>query len=252
MEDPAVGLIGRAVGILRILAGAGRRGASLSEISRTSGLPHSTIHRLLRQLIDERVAIQIESTRRYALGPMTFELGVAAAQYDLRPVSSPILARLAEKADDSVFLSLRSGDDAVCIDMHPGPSPIRVVTLEIGTRRPLGAGAGGLAILGALPADERAAVLPRVEHLLQSAFRLSPKDVIDSLTAFDRDGYSHVRNRIHASVSAVGFPIRGALRQPIAALSVAALTARITPARLRSLVAMLRSATQEFERALGH
>jgi DNA-binding IclR family transcriptional regulator len=178
---------------------------------------------------------------------MAFELGVAAHPYDLRTASRPVLERLAVAADDSVFLSLRSGDESVCIDLQPGPSPIRVVTLEIGTRRPLGAGAGGLAILGALPADERADILERVAPLLEQSWGLGKAALLASIHTFDEEGHAFIRNRVHAGISAIGVPVRGGFGQPIAALSIAALNERLTAARIPPLLAELRQAAHALQ-----
>lgn len=236
--------------LLRLLAASGRRGSPLTELSRQTCLPHSTVHRLLKQLIDERLAIQLEETRRYALGPMCFELGVAAYPYDLRTISRPLLEQLAVHADDSVFFSMRSADEAVCIDLQPGPSPIRVVTLEIGTRRPLGVGAGGLAILAALPGDERVDVLERVMPLLVKDWGISAVSLQESMLLVQNKGYALIRNRVHAGISAMGHPIYSALGHPIAALSIAALNERFTESRMSRLADLLRQAAKQFEQKM--
>ena len=95
-------------------------------------------------------------------------MGLAAArQFDIRGICRPVLQRLALRAGDTAYLIVRSSDEAVCIDLQEGPSPIRVVTLQVGSRRPLGVGAGGLAILAALPTAERQQVLRSVENQVQ-------------------------------------------------------------------------------------
>lgn len=250
MNEPP-SLLTRAFGLLRLIAAAGRRGASLSDLVQQSALPHATVHRLLRQLAGERMVVQLEQTRRHALGPMAYELGVAAYPYDLRGVSQPSLEALARETEDSVFLSLRSGDEAVCIDLHPGTSPVRVITLEVGTRRPLGAGAGGLAILGALPADERQDVFERVAPVLKQTWGLSGAALEESIRLFDKEGYALIRNRVHAGVSAVGYPVRGASGQPIAALSIASFNERLGPQRVASVVGRLRQAARDVQDRLA-
>jgi DNA-binding IclR family transcriptional regulator len=247
-RSPAV--LQRAFVLLRLLASGGRKGLSLSELSQLAGFAHATTHRLLRQLVLEGMALQNGSTRRYALGSMAFELGLAAYPHDIRAHSRSLLERLADRTEDSVFLSQRSFDDAVCVDLQPGPSPIRVVTLEIGTRRPLGAGAGGLAILASLPAAERDEVLQRVTPVLESHWSLGKSVLRDSIRLFDQEGYAFIRNRLHAGISAVGVPVRGELGQPIAALSVAALNERMRAPAISRVVDELKRAAALLEKAL--
>ena len=51
-------------------------------------------------------------------------------------------------------------------------------------------------------------------------------------------------------MAAVAVPIRRPDRQPIASLSVAAITARLQPPRLKAIVAQLQSEAQQIEAAL--
>lgn len=43
--------------------------------------------------------------------------------------------RLQAETQDTCYLTLRSGFDAVCLDRREGLSPIRVLTLDVGSRR---------------------------------------------------------------------------------------------------------------------
>jgi DNA-binding IclR family transcriptional regulator len=68
-----------------------------------------------------------------------------------------------------VFLLVRGGFDAVCLDRWEGPFPIRTFTGDIGGRVPLGLGQGALVILAHLPEAEREEVMrfnvPRIQHM---------------------------------------------------------------------------------------
>src|SRR5690606_7313088 len=65
---------------------------------------------------------------------------------------------LAEQTGDTVFLTVRSGFDGVCVDRKEGSYPVKAFVLEPGRRRPLGVGAGNVAILASLPEDEIARI----------------------------------------------------------------------------------------------
>jgi DNA-binding IclR family transcriptional regulator len=246
--DSAPGVLQRAFLLLRTLAIAGSKGMSLSEMSARCGYAHATVHRLLRQLVDEGMVVQLPDSRGYALGPVAFELGLAASPHDMRALSRALLTGLAERTQDSVFLSQRSFDEAVCIDLQPGPSPVRIVTLEIGSRRPLGAGAGGLAILGAMTPADRSGVIARVGDSLEKDWGITPAVLRASLAHFDTEGYALIRNRVHAGVSAVGVPVTSASGLPIAALSIAALNERLGPSNIVAVVKELRAAAGQLQR----
>ena len=99
--------------------------------------------RLLDVLVREGFVQRDPQTKRYTLGTETFVLGAAAAaRFDPRPIVRPALIRLASAFHDSTILSIPRGAESVCVDLELGSFPIRANYLEIGSRRPLGAGAG--------------------------------------------------------------------------------------------------------------
>ena len=81
---------------------------------------------------------RVAGSRRYTLGALAFELGVAAAPYfSLDRLAGPALARLATNTRDIVFLNVRSGFESVCIARHEGRAALKAYTVDVGTRRPL-------------------------------------------------------------------------------------------------------------------
>lgn len=238
--DGPAGSITRSLHLVRLLATLGGRGLALTDLSRMSGLPHPTVHRLLRQLIAEGLVRQIEATRRYALGALAFEIGLAAAdQFDIRSHCAPIMRGIAEEVGDTVYLILRSGSEAVCLDRCEGPSPIRVLTLSVGSRRPLGLGAGGLALLSALPDEERLPMLQAVAPRTLEIASVGEAELLEAVTATRKEGFAYVTSRVTLGVSAVGVPIRDGLGRPFAAVSIAAIHARMPRDRAASLAALL-------------
>jgi DNA-binding IclR family transcriptional regulator len=247
-----VGPLQRATAVLRALANGGRLGLSLTEIAKDLQLPHSTVHRILAQMARERFVGQDEDSRKYILGPLAFELGLAAErQFDIRGLCRPLLQRLAIEAEDTVYLVQRSGNEAVCIERQEGPSPIRVLTLEVGSRRPLGLGAGGLAILAALPHGEMEDVLGAIMPAIASRWRFPEGALRDSLQSAQENGHAVIRNRITLGTTAVGRHVKDSLGRPFAALSVAAVNSRMDVARIRQIASLLEREAKEIERLLA-
>lgn len=245
------GPLARSAALLRLLAAAGRRGAALTSLAARTGLPNSTVHRLLAQLLRERLAMQIEGTRLYTIGPLAYELGlVAAQQFDVRELCRPAMERLAAESAETVYLVQRSGHEAVCIHLQQGPSPVRVVTLQIGSRRPLGLGAAGLAMLAALPHEQAEEVLAAVMGVIERDWRFPEADLRASLELAREQGHAVIRNRITPGVTAMGHPIDDSLGQVFGAVTVAGPNARMTARRLDSLLGSLRSTARSIEKAL--
>ena len=79
---------------------------------------------------------------------------VAAARYDITAIARDIVRSLAVRTEESAFLSVRRGDETVCLIREDGSFPIRSFVLSEGIRFPLGVASAGLAILAFLPAHD--------------------------------------------------------------------------------------------------
>lgn len=246
-----VGTIKRANLLLRLLATAGKRGLALTEISARSTLPHPTVHRLLKQLNGEGLIIQHDESRRYLLGPVAYELGLAAAEiFDLRHVCRPALERVTAETEDTSYFVMRSGFDAVCIDRVEGTFAIRTITLEIGSRRPLGVGAGGLAILAACTEEERERILQLTAARLPDFGKLTIELQEEAISRTREAGYALVKNRVSLGVTALGLPFHDSNRRPIGAISVGAIDSRMREQRRRQIAQLLKEQVFTIEKAI--
>lgn len=245
------GSLKRGVLLLKLLATAGARGLALTELAAKAQLPHPTVHRLLGQLGAERLALHDPETRRYKMGPLMFELGVAGStMYDIRDLCEPSMAALARSTEDTVYLVVRSGFDAVCMHRLEGTFPIRTLVLEVGSRRPLGVGAGGLAILAAIDEDERLQIIERVMPNLAAFGSLTTEALTQACVQTRDSGLAVIQNRVSLGVTAVGVHFCDSIGQAIGALSVAALTQRMTANRIRLIAEELRVARLDVEQLL--
>lgn len=205
-----------------------------------SGLPHPTTLRLLRHLVDLGMVAWDAETRRYRLGALTFELGLAAAEHcDIRGLCSDTMDRLQAHTLDTCYLTLRSGFDAVCIDRREGSSPIRVLTLDIGSRRPLGVGAAGLAILERLPQHEAERIIQASAPKLGRYNRMSEAKIRELLEDTSVRGYAVCGNWVTLGVTAVAVPLCNADGRPLGSLSISAVNHRMPSERWPELASLL-------------
>ena len=143
----------------------------LVDVSAASDLNRATTLRLLETLMEEGFVQRDPTTKRYALGNEALILGIAMQGRDhIRDRARPALIALAALSGDTLLLSTRHGLESVCIDREFGNFPIRANYLDLGSRRPLGAGAGSLALLAWLPDDEVAAVLELIDPVLKKNY----------------------------------------------------------------------------------
>ena len=240
--DPgSVSSLHRAVQILRALAAdAASGGRRVSELGKALGYSQATTHRLLQQLVDEGLVVQDSGSKRYALSLDLFALAARAGEAGgLRERCRPALLRLGASLGDSVFLLVRAGFDAMCLDRWEGPFPIRSFTGDIGGRVPLGIGQGSMAILARLPEAERDEVMrynvPRIRQLAA----LDEVHLRSEVAKVRGQGYASTNSGLIEGMAGVAVPVFDGNAQVVAALSIGTLTARLEGDRLAIVVDLL-------------
>lgn len=212
--------------MLRVVASRGRNGMRIGEVTATSGLAQSTCFRMLQRLEIEGLVDRDPHTRKYYLGPLLHELGLLARpRYRLSELCDGALHHLADLTHDTIYLSERSGMEAVCTNRALGDFPIKAMPLDIGIRRPLGVGAGGLAILCTMPEVEADAIIQDNAHRYLK-FATFSSDFLRNAVSQGRDqGYSFLDSAVTPGTAAIGvaFP----QENPVAAISVSALSGRL-------------------------
>jgi DNA-binding IclR family transcriptional regulator len=231
--------IERVVGMLRVVASRGRHGMRLGDVTAATGLPSSTCFRMLQRLEAEGMVERHPVTRKYALGPLLYELGLLARpRFHLAERCEDTLAALAESTQDTVYLSERRGGEAVCSARALGGYPIKALTLDVGIRRPLGVGAGGLAILCALPAAEADEIVESHAERYPKLSNLTAERVRAAVAEGRERGHAFLDSAVYPGTAAVGVAIPALA--PMAAISVAAISSRLDDARRERVAAELK------------
>jgi len=222
--------IERVVAMIRVVASRGRSGMRIGEVVSTSGLPQSTCFRMLQRMELEGLVNRDPLTRKYYLGPLLYELGLLARpRYRLSELCDSSLHHLADVTHDTIYLSERSNMEAVCTNRALGDFPIKALPLDIGIRRPLGVGAGGLAILCAMPDTEAHAIIQNNAHRYLKFATFSVDFLRKAVDHGRVQGYSFLDSAVTPGTAAIGvaFP-QG---NPVAAISVSALSGRLEQPR---------------------
>lgn len=241
--------IERAAALLRLLAGARNRGAGLSELVEGSQLAKPTCRRILLALIEAGLVEQNGETRRYFLGPEAYVLGVVAAgRYGIHQLASEGVRRLAHDTGDAAFLQVRRDLEVVCLQREDGDYPIRSHVLAGGDRHLLGIGAGGIALLAALPDDEVEDILRLNAAPLAERYSAIPQSLIREQLAEAREtGWGINRGTLFPESWGIGMVVRDAAGRSNACLSLAAPAGRMGDDRLPDLVRLLRDEVRKLE-----
>jgi len=119
----------------------------ISELARRTGLPKSTMHRLVNEMSQQGLLDRVSEPSAFRLGMRVFEFGETAnSQRHLRDIAIPYMADLREATGQTVHLAVVDGTDVVYIQILRSKDAPRLPS-RIGGRVPAHATAVGKAIL---------------------------------------------------------------------------------------------------------
>lgn len=233
--------IRRAAAILERIAVASQGGPpTLSEICTAVKLPRSTTHRILKCLAETGLADYDPGSRRYEVGPLAYELGLAvpARTLDSAPLCSAV-DRIAARINVTAYLMRRSGIHAVCIHKAEGKAVIRVIPVEVGHRRVLGVGAGATALLATLDEASVDRVLSGADDAFGSCENLDAETVREAVDHARKSGFATSWGRAYKAVFGLGAAIP--TREPPAefAISIAVYAPDVDEARIARWTAVI-------------
>jgi DNA-binding IclR family transcriptional regulator len=234
----------RAVAVLRFVAQSGSKGCRANELSAKLNLTLATTDRMLRALAQEQLVERFGPGRLYRIGTEVVALAATRLQrFSLLQHFEGVMEHITEESQDTVFLWVRSGSDAVCIARREGAFPIRALAVDVGARRPLGAGAGPLAQLAFLPRPEMEQIVKKHSKAYAN-FGLTAAIVDAMIEKSEELGYALNDGRIIPEMSGIALPIYDVEGRVVASLSLTAINARLRPNRAAELAKLMRQAIQ--------
>lgn len=239
-------LVYRIVDVLKGLAASNRDGIGMTELAKKTGLTGPTVHRLLAAMADVGLAYQRPEDRRYVLGALLFELGRAAGdRFDLEALCDAQIECLAHETGDTAFFLVRKGHEMLCLSRASGSFPVKTLITEIGTRRPVGVGAGGLAVLAALPQADAMAIM----EANAQAYQDSGRDLDIIINEVQNARASGVVVRVMPSLGAttISMAVRDKTGYPFAAVSASTISQRMVNEHLDEVLKSMRSTVKKIE-----
>ncbi|MCR8726161.1 IclR family transcriptional regulator [Frigidibacter sp. ROC022] len=250
-----VNVLERAISILQAFSSETPR-MSLSEIARATGLHRSTALRLLSTLTHAGMVNRDAVTGRYALGYEVIAMAeVARIGTGIVDCARPVIREMSERLNETVVLSVRSGDFRVNVEQVIGNQVVRSV-VELGNQKPLTIGVPSLLILSSLPTEEVHAIAERVMPLtLAQDPEFSLEKLDRRLTQIRSDGYymnmTHFRPDGTPGSSAIAAPIRARRGEVVATISVSLPIGRMTEATQAEAIAEALRGAEEVSARLG-
>lgn len=243
--------IRRALAVLRILAAGREDGVPLAEVVRATGLTRPTVHRIIHVLVEEGIVERHDRTGLYAIGNQVPELALARPRPSrLLIAANPALQRASSEIGDTLFLTVRTGNDTLCVDRRIGIYPIQVLSIEVGARRPLGVSSAGVAILAAMPTQDARKIVAANEKRFE-AYQTDVAAVMGQVTAARRRGYNMREIGLVQGTKSISTWIKSPDGQPAAAITVSAVRTRLGPRREQEVAEILLREARIIEQAIG-
>lgn len=222
------------------------------EISDRTGLPKPTVSRLTYTLALMGYLSRDSALQKFRLGPGVLSLAhPLLASMRVRQLAKPIMETLARSTACTVNLGVRERGNVIYVDSVRADAGNHHLP-DIGSSRPLMAGAIGRALILGCSAPERTAVLNflRVQDPpLYGAFR--PAWESDK-KLFATQGYCYSRGDWQKDIHAVAVPIRHVAGEAALAMNCTLAAYRDHQDKLvREVVPLLKDAARELEAAQG-
>jgi IclR family acetate operon transcriptional repressor len=207
---------------------------SLAELSRRTGMPKPTAHRLLAELASWNVVERTPDGIR--LGMRLFELGqLAPLQRGLREAAEPFLADLFEATHETVHLAVLDGTDVVYVQKLPGRRGPKVGS-RIGGRMPAYCTGVGKALLAFAPRERLAAVVTAGLTRRTARTVIAP-GLLDQELARIRDcGVAEEHEESAVGIACVAVPVLDATGHAVAAISITGWANRLDTGRIAPAV----------------
>jgi DNA-binding IclR family transcriptional regulator len=249
-QENSVRVVGKATRLLDLLAEGGEM--TVQALAEAAREPRSSVYRLLGSLREAELVDPGARRGTYRLGIKLLKLsGAVTSRFDERRAALPAMERLHEQTEETVFLSVPRGRDAVCIERIDGRW-VQSMALTLGGRLPLHIGAGPRALLAFLGEDAwtdylaGGALEPFTAHSITD-----PEELLADLRLTRERGYSVSDEDVVVGMAALGAPIfdyRGKLR---AAVSFSGPKPSVLGDAKRENIKAINVAARETSRALG-
>ncbi|MFI8180429.1 IclR family transcriptional regulator [Actinacidiphila glaucinigra] len=242
-------MLARGAALLGAFA-AGEDGIPLGELAARTGLPKSTVHRLLAELT--AVGLVERGTDGYRLGLALFELGQRVPHRRLREAALPYMEELYEATHENVHLAVVDGVDTVFLEKLTGRRSMQIIS-RVGGRLPAYCTATGKALLAYGTPPGLAAVLGVGLRRRTPRTIVVPRLLQQDLVRTRARGYAVNWEEAEVGVSAVAAPVYGPRlgprALPVAAVSVTGATRGLRPDRVAPVVcAAARALSHELAR----
>lgn len=222
---------------------------SLDQIATATGAPKSTLHRLIKILVNYRVLMREANGKRYSAGERLLALTEGVRSHSsLHGERRAILKGLVDLIGETCNFTTLNVTDVVYVDRVEASWPLQM-RLEPGSHVPIHCTSSGKLFLSRMPARQRRRLLFQAplkrftDKTITDPIRLEAElaRIRRSNVSTDDEGYL-------AGLISVAVPVFGRDRKIIASVAVHAPTARMSLERALKHISLLKRAASDLGR----
>lgn len=226
---------------------------SLAEIKKITGLPKTTVYRILKTFEKAGFFQYDQASEKYGLGLRLFELGgIVYASLSIRKAAAPYMDALSHRLKATILLGVIKDDQLLYLDKRESDSIIRV-TSHSGLKRPPYYGMLGMTLLAYMEEDEKRRLLK-----LYPPTKITEKTVTDikeimrKLDETKKRGYYIEVDEIVEGLTGVGVPIRDFSGNVVGALGATQPAFQIKKDTIENTIREITEASKSISKQLGY
>ncbi|MER2060769.1 MAG: IclR family transcriptional regulator [Niallia sp.] len=225
---------------------------SFNEIITLSGVPKTSVHRMLGSLEDMGF-LEKDEEGKYSLGLLFLQFGqLVADRLDIRQVALPIMRKLRDEVDEAVNLIIQDGNEAIYIEKLDTNHPVRLYT-AIGRRSPLYAGACSRIILAYLSEEEKEKYLEEITLEPIGEGTITDKNELrNQLEETCKNGYTVSKSELENYTVSVSAPIFDHEGKIIAGISIAGPEVRFKEEQLELFIQKVKEGANAISEKFGY
>ncbi|GHH96780.1 IclR family transcriptional regulator [Neobacillus kokaensis] len=189
----------------------------LMDVERELGISKTAAFRLAATMTDRGFLIKNTKTKQYYPGPILFQLVQKFQVNDITTVAQPFIQELAQLTNESIYLSIRSGNSYIFLTGVDSIHPVKV-TIPFGDEIDLYVGAAGKVHMAYMSTVDIDTYFKRTEFEKNSSVSIENLKV--ELIQIRDAGYSTSFGEAYPDSGGIAVPIWGLSEEPIAVLGL--------------------------------
>ncbi|OMP65984.1 IclR family transcriptional regulator [Domibacillus epiphyticus] len=225
---------------------------SITNMAKLTGIPKSSVHRLVFILAKEGFLSKNPRTNHYRLGLSILTLGgVIFSHRELYKEGFPIVKSIAETLNESAHICLMEDEHVVYLFRAESSHPDRLLT-QIGRKNPVYCTAEGLCILAYQ--DDKT-----IERTISGElYAYTPKtitnkqDIVQILSDVRDRGFCILHGSYYEHYTSIAAPIRDHTGAVVSSLSIVGHSSRLTGERAEEIALVMKNTADDISEHLGY